>query len=284
MHHLDWKYHLHANVVRFQRPQKPNAFIPKGTNLGSAKSSFASVLKEGNKAQVSSVNTEPALVLDESCIKEYDFSSSLMGKIKDVSAMPNLYTILSEEGFQNIKITYLGGMWVLLELDSIATKEKFLNHTGVGSWFTIIKQASDSFKSDERIIWVSIEGGKSLFKVKCFGSVLKKWTLGLQPSMMILMMNPLMMNRKMTEDIVDDKDANGLSDIERGLESSFIQVNDLAEENSNNSKTGDVGTQSEDPFNIYEMLNGHHKKASNSSKDEPEFPLDLHLSTTKENL
>ncbi|GJV55471.1 RNA-directed DNA polymerase, eukaryota [Tanacetum coccineum] len=68
------KYHLHANVVRFQRPQKPNAFIPRGTNLGSAKSSFASVLKEGNKVQVSSVNTEPALVLDESYIKEYDFN------------------------------------------------------------------------------------------------------------------------------------------------------------------------------------------------------------------
>ncbi|GJV58934.1 alpha/beta hydrolases superfamily protein [Tanacetum coccineum] len=106
----------------------------KAYNGGSAKSSFASVLKEGNKA------------------------SSLMGKIKNVSAMPNLYTIIFEEGFQNIKITYLGGMWVLLELDSIATKEKFLNHTCVGSWFTIIKQASNSFESDERIIWVSIKG------------------------------------------------------------------------------------------------------------------------------
>ncbi|GKC14551.1 RNA-directed DNA polymerase, eukaryota [Tanacetum coccineum] len=79
-------------------------------------------------------------------------------------------------------------------------------------------------------------GEKLLFKVKCFGSVLKKWTLRLQPSMMILMMN-----HKITEDIEDDKDANGLSDIERVSESSFIQVNDLAEENSNNSKTGDVG-------------------------------------------
>ncbi|GKA23567.1 RNA-directed DNA polymerase, eukaryota [Tanacetum coccineum] len=74
------------------------------------------------------------------------------------------------------------------------------------------------------------------------------------------------------EDVADDKEANGLSDIERVSESSFMQVNVLAQENSNNSKIGDVDTQSEDPFNLYEMLNGHHKKASNASKDEPEFP------------
>ncbi|GKD90524.1 hypothetical protein Tco_1366031 [Tanacetum coccineum] len=127
-------------------------------NVGTAKGSFVSVLKEGNQSQVLSVNTQPALVLDESCIKEYDFSMSLMGKVKDVSAIPNLYIILSNEGFQNIKITYLRGIWVLLELDSMASKEKLLNHIGVGSWFTNIKQASNSFECDERIVLVSIEG------------------------------------------------------------------------------------------------------------------------------
>ena len=49
-------------------------------------------------------------------------------------------------------------MWVLLELDTIASKEKFLNHIGVGSWFTTIKQATNSFVCDDRIVWVSIEG------------------------------------------------------------------------------------------------------------------------------
>ncbi|GJT35842.1 putative RNA-binding protein Luc7-like protein 2 [Tanacetum coccineum] len=66
-------------------------------------------------------NSKPTLVLDESCIKEHDFDISLIGKL-----------------------SYLGEMWVLLELDSIASKEKFLNHIGVGSWFTTMKQVTNS--------------------------------------------------------------------------------------------------------------------------------------------
>ncbi|PWA47260.1 hypothetical protein CTI12_AA503330 [Artemisia annua] len=160
------RYHLHANYVRFERPQKPNSSmprgpntsIPKGTNMENSKSSFVSVLKDGNQSHVFPESSKPSLVLDESCIKEYDFGMSLMGKAKDVSAIPNLPFILSKEGFQNVKLSYLGGMWVLFELDSLASKEKFLNHTGVGSWFTNIIQATSSFLNDERIVWVSIEG------------------------------------------------------------------------------------------------------------------------------
>ncbi|GJT56234.1 RNA-directed DNA polymerase, eukaryota, nucleotide-binding alpha-beta plait domain protein [Tanacetum coccineum] len=149
------KFHLHANMVRFQRPHKPTAFTPNGSNLGNSKGSFASVLKEGNVSPAPSDISKPDLILDDSCIKEFEFSLSLMGKVKNVSAILNLYIILANEGFQNLKITYLGGLWVLLEMDSIAAKEKFLNHTGVGSWFSNIKQASKSFECDEQIVWVA---------------------------------------------------------------------------------------------------------------------------------
>ncbi|GKB12171.1 RNA-directed DNA polymerase, eukaryota, nucleotide-binding alpha-beta plait domain protein [Tanacetum coccineum] len=50
------------------------------------------------------------------------------------------------------------GMWVLFEFDSLTTKEKFLNHSGIGSWFTEFIQATSSFENDERIVWISIEG------------------------------------------------------------------------------------------------------------------------------
>ncbi|GJU97297.1 RNA-directed DNA polymerase, eukaryota, reverse transcriptase zinc-binding domain protein [Tanacetum coccineum] len=43
--------------------------------------------------------------------------------------MPNLYVILEKEGFQNLSLTYLGGLWVLIEIVSISAKEKLLNHT-----------------------------------------------------------------------------------------------------------------------------------------------------------
>ncbi|GJX02527.1 RNA-directed DNA polymerase, eukaryota [Tanacetum coccineum] len=164
-------FHLHASKVRYQRDQKPKpsfsnnakrpesfrANFPTTTFTGNSKSSFASILKEGPQVQ-SPDQLKPALVLDDSCLKERDFSMSLMGKVREVSAIPNLYIILDKEGFNSVNLTYLGGLWVLIELDSSASKEKFLNHVGVGSWFSSLKQASNSFISDERIVWISIEG------------------------------------------------------------------------------------------------------------------------------
>ncbi|GJV32550.1 hypothetical protein Tco_1392950 [Tanacetum coccineum] len=60
---------------------------------------------------------------------------SLMGKVKEVYAIPNLYIILSKEGFQTVKLTYLGGLWVLIELDSLDSIDKFCKHVGVGSCY-----------------------------------------------------------------------------------------------------------------------------------------------------
>nr|GEX85768.1 RNA-directed DNA polymerase, eukaryota [Tanacetum cinerariifolium] len=83
---------------------------------------------------------------------------SLIGRAKDFSAIPNLPCIISKEGFQNVNLSYIGGMWVLYEFDSLASKEKFLNHFGIGSWCTELIQATNSFENDERIVWISIEG------------------------------------------------------------------------------------------------------------------------------
>ncbi|GJV34567.1 hypothetical protein Tco_1394967 [Tanacetum coccineum] len=106
---------------------------------------FASVLnaRRGNPSKVA--DSSPAIVLDDDCLVDCDFSCSLMGKIKDLNALPNLYLIFSNEGFDNVKLTHLGGLWVLLDMDSIETKEKVVKHVGVGSWFNELHQASNSF-------------------------------------------------------------------------------------------------------------------------------------------
>ncbi|GJZ11004.1 hypothetical protein Tco_0545763 [Tanacetum coccineum] len=86
---------------------------------------FASILTEGTHKQSIPTPSQPALVLDDLCLKECDFSNSLMGQVKEVAAIPNLYTILSEEGFQSAKLIYLGGLWVLIGFDSLDILEKF---------------------------------------------------------------------------------------------------------------------------------------------------------------
>ncbi|GKB11902.1 RNA-directed DNA polymerase, eukaryota [Tanacetum coccineum] len=116
-------------------PRGPNHSTPKETNMENSNNSFVSVLKRGSQSHVTPEITKPALVLDDTCIKEFDFGMSLMGRL-----------------------SYLGGMWVLFEFDSLTAKEKFLNHSGIGSWFTELIQATSSFENDERIVWISIEG------------------------------------------------------------------------------------------------------------------------------
>ncbi|GJX78048.1 RNA-directed DNA polymerase, eukaryota [Tanacetum coccineum] len=120
--------------------------------------SFAAVLKSGSVNHNIVTESSPAIVLDDACIMERDFSCSLMGKMKDINALSNLFIILANEGFENVKLFYLGGQWVLLELDSVTSKEKITNHVGVGSWFEVLKPACNSFMCEERLVWVAIEG------------------------------------------------------------------------------------------------------------------------------
>ncbi|GJS89808.1 hypothetical protein Tco_0772444 [Tanacetum coccineum] len=54
--------------------------------------------------------------------------------------------------------------------------EKFRNHVGIKSWFSTIKSACNSFVSDERIVWVSIEGLPiNTLTYNTFSKVSSKW-------------------------------------------------------------------------------------------------------------
>ncbi|GJS09366.1 RNA-directed DNA polymerase, eukaryota, nucleotide-binding alpha-beta plait domain protein, partial [Tanacetum coccineum] len=136
------RFHLFANHVRFDRPQKPNHSPPKVPTTAH-KNSFVAVLKDSN---VKEASVEPAIVLDDSCIKEFDFNLSLMGKVNEVPTIPNLPVLIAKKGFLNVR------MWLLFDFDSSASKQKFLAHTGVRSWFLILKQADNNFVNNERII------------------------------------------------------------------------------------------------------------------------------------
>ncbi|GKD81214.1 hypothetical protein Tco_1348053 [Tanacetum coccineum] len=76
-------------------------------------------------------DSSPAIVLDDSFLIERDFSCTLMGKIKDINSLSNLYVILGNEGFKKVKLSYLGGQWVLLDMDSTISKEMIANHVGI---------------------------------------------------------------------------------------------------------------------------------------------------------
>nr|GEX01626.1 RNA-directed DNA polymerase, eukaryota, reverse transcriptase zinc-binding domain protein [Tanacetum cinerariifolium] len=167
------RLHMHANVVRFDRPAKPTK-TPARTETP-AVTTYASVSKgiKPNHAVVASI---PSMVLDDSHIVHRDLSLHVMGDVKQFMSIQKLPTILSKEGFPNVKLTYLGGLWVMMEFSSLITKEKFLHHVGVASWFNTLSNPQPDFVSKERIVWVDIEGVPlHLWSLATFSKIGSKW-------------------------------------------------------------------------------------------------------------
>nr|GEU85870.1 hypothetical protein [Tanacetum cinerariifolium] len=122
------------------------------------------------------ISPSPTLVLGDSCLVERDLYRHVMGKVKEFSSIPNLYTILNEEGFSGATLTYMGGMWVMIELDKVVTKEQLLNHLGIKSWCLEIKDAVDDFVSQDRIVWMDIKGNPlKAWSRETFTKIRKKW-------------------------------------------------------------------------------------------------------------
>ncbi|GJY99671.1 RNA-directed DNA polymerase, eukaryota [Tanacetum coccineum] len=167
------KHKLHANIARFNRPPLNKGGYPSNVKANTKSApvvnsnrngasgphnSYIQAAKAGTYSHSEVKVSKPALVLDESCLHEHDLALSLVGKLKEFGSLPNLNKILMEEGFTDINIRYMGGFWVLLQFSSKISKENFMSHVGVNSWFSKIEQASNSFYVDERVAWIEIKG------------------------------------------------------------------------------------------------------------------------------
>ncbi|GJT22568.1 RNA-directed DNA polymerase, eukaryota, nucleotide-binding alpha-beta plait domain protein [Tanacetum coccineum] len=152
------RLHLHANVVWFNRPpsHSPQPFhSARPTTTGA--SSFSSVLR-GILENVNNISTAPSMVLADDCVVTRNLDNFVMGEVKDFSSINNLHVLLSNEGFQQVKLAYLGGLWIMIQLVSVKVKSNFLKHVGVASWFKQLCNAQPDFVSRERVVWVNIEG------------------------------------------------------------------------------------------------------------------------------
>nr|GEX02748.1 RNA-directed DNA polymerase, eukaryota, nucleotide-binding alpha-beta plait domain protein [Tanacetum cinerariifolium] len=129
------RMHLHANVVRFERaPANPLRTSHSVRTGNPAASSFVSVSK-GTATPVTTPSL-PTMVLDDVYVVKLDLDNFVMGEVKHFSSIVKLWILLSNEGFHYVKLTYLGGLWVMVDLGSTKTKDKFLSHVGVASWFS----------------------------------------------------------------------------------------------------------------------------------------------------
>ncbi|GKC68415.1 RNA-directed DNA polymerase, eukaryota, nucleotide-binding alpha-beta plait domain protein, partial [Tanacetum coccineum] len=73
------RWHLHANVVRFDRPPAQNSRVPPPSRPVNAASSYVSAVNGVLNTQLS---VSPALVLDDTCVVTRDLGNHVMGEIK----------------------------------------------------------------------------------------------------------------------------------------------------------------------------------------------------------
>ncbi|GJU06692.1 RNA-directed DNA polymerase, eukaryota [Tanacetum coccineum] len=186
------RFKLHANVVRFQRdPLKtPKTFVKKkdqsvkgglhnvrlGTGGPESVKSFAIAVKFNNKSLMMEGDSIPAIVLDDECLNLKDLSKSLLGKVKEFALLSTLKTALSNEGFEDVGVRYMGELWVLLEFASDKSKQLFSENVGVGYWFSELRQGSMDLSPEGSIIWVEVEGVPFKFwSEKTFKRIASKW-------------------------------------------------------------------------------------------------------------
>ncbi|GKD29877.1 RNA-directed DNA polymerase, eukaryota, partial [Tanacetum coccineum] len=250
-------FHLHANVFRFERPSKypkPAGYTqPKGY---SPPGSFVNVVK-GNSSNVplNPFPASPSLVLDDSCVNVRDLSRNAMG-----------------------------GMWVMIELVNESTKNKLLQHTKVKSWFQVLQPAIHDFVSEERVVWVDIEGvplnlwsRETFIKIVIFhGKVymacakeLFVWTLNFldykEPEYfsddepLLNVKNNSVGPPHGDDALIDDSDVEGVSN-------TIFDDNHASPAKSvcqSSEKAGEQ--QSEDIFSLYDLLNKYPKGVVNDS-------------------
>ncbi|GJT03185.1 nucleotide-binding alpha-beta plait domain-containing protein [Tanacetum coccineum] len=184
------RHKLHANIARFQRSQvkkdgdggKQNNFhsspkeilktnVPKGEGK-----SYMGVLKGDKHIEVQVSKSEPALVLGDECMVTKEISNALFGRVKEFASLANLKLAMTNEGFVDLTIKYMGELWVMLEFKSEESKSKFNDNISVASWFSQIIEASLDFTVEGRIAWVEVEGIPfKLWSGNTFSRIANKW-------------------------------------------------------------------------------------------------------------
>nr|GFA55257.1 hypothetical protein [Tanacetum cinerariifolium] len=197
------------------------------------------------------ISSSLALVLEDFCLVEWDFSKCTIGKVKDVHSLSNILILLNDEGFTDITPKYLGGLWVLLKFGKHESKKNCMDHSGVNSWFYLIQDVPLDFVSDKRISWVDIEGKVYVVRAK----ELFTWS----PNFLGIKENLCSSDDESVSGGMHNSNHSFVSEEEEGefnpsdgdVPETIFEDNSASEKgHSRNSKK----QMSEDPFGIYKIL------------------------------
>ncbi|GKF18179.1 nucleotide-binding alpha-beta plait domain-containing protein, partial [Tanacetum coccineum] len=170
-------------MVNEEGERKVTKIQPLGENGGlksnenpSSINTFAQAVSGNHSTEGVEKVMSSVMVLDEECLTKTDISKSLFYRVKVFASLANLKPAIGEEGFEEIKISYMGKSWVKLDFVSLESMKMFKENGSIGSWFSCIKQADKDFVIEGRVAWVEIEGIPFKFWSKnTFRKIANRW-------------------------------------------------------------------------------------------------------------
>ncbi|GKD40406.1 nucleotide-binding alpha-beta plait domain-containing protein [Tanacetum coccineum] len=241
---------LHANVARFQRPPLKNVSNDYRTNVERKSSA-----RELSKASVST-----------------DHCNSYAGAVKqkgpsnevDVDNQPSI--VLDDSCIRqgDLSLSLMGN---IKDFGSLSNLKLILAKEGVGSWFSSLQHTSNLFMIDNRVTWVDIEVAKEV----------SGWVPDFMEDEEEEEYSDEEIEAIDSEKVKNNRESERDSDVEEVSEIVFEQHQEgFTQEGINNND--DEVLQSEDPFNIYDMLNkkqhgtnNEAEKSSSTLKYPPSF-------------
>ncbi|GJS85893.1 nucleotide-binding alpha-beta plait domain-containing protein [Tanacetum coccineum] len=280
---------LHANVARFQRTPLNKVQFDKGD-----KGAYKPYVGAANNSKVVGHNSYVGAVKNKMEYKQ----------VIEEHSQPSL-------GFDNFILKYLGGFWVIIEFHTKEVLENFKSHVGVGSWFTSLEYASNTFVIDERVGELLFEEDKDNMSLNSKRLCIKtKMEQNIFETCKIIVKGKVFWIRAKevsgwVPDFLEEKDGVDASDddisdneivgemnvddikdeddnegeVDEVPETIFDKANEVPKEgNDKEIKEGEIN--SEDPFKIYDLLK---KKPCGNDKEMSKQKVNVHDNIIGEN-
>ncbi|PWA56567.1 hypothetical protein CTI12_AA418440 [Artemisia annua] len=163
-------FHLYVAVALSQRGENPKTesipkteAFPKLSDYQSqtTKPSFADIIhnKQKHTMPIHTPETFRTINLNDNDLITIEESSTiLLLKLTEVDTLSNMYAICKNDGFKDLTIHHVGGLWIWIQFSSSSSCSKFRENANIKGLSSAIRTPSPSFKVDERMIWLEISG------------------------------------------------------------------------------------------------------------------------------
>nr|GEY21821.1 nucleotide-binding alpha-beta plait domain-containing protein [Tanacetum cinerariifolium] len=265
-------HRIHANVAKFHRPkgfsgskacnhkgepkESANGSKPDSNYMSNPKS-YAYVVKDGDNA-----------------LGERDSNP-----IKELGSLANLKVVLENERFSDINLRYLGGMWVMIVF-KVSWRVTWVNIKGVPlkvwneNTFKRIASKWGSFLTEENSEEDNLHSKRICIHTKGMLSIREAFKIIFQGKVYLVRAKEI---SGWNPDFELNNDENSDSEEDRSV-GDFKEVAEVSDPNLiiGENSSDHIGTKSEDPFNIYSLLNKNKNSADeykeSNSKESLKFP------------